>query len=58
MRVDHLDAQAILFEVDGDAEADLRRVAEPSLDDMAAFAPIVDVLAALHVQAHVRMFMN
>jgi len=29
-----------------------------SLDDMAAYAPVMDILAAMHVQANVRMFMN
>ena len=33
-------------------------VAELGLDDMAAFAPMIDILAAVHVKAHVRMFMS
>ena len=28
------------------------------LADMANFAPVVDLLAAIHVKAHVRLFMN
>ena len=28
------------------------------LDDMAAFAPVAEILAAVHVKAHVRLFMN
>lgn len=58
MKLNYLDAQAILFEVNGDAEADYERVADATLDDMASFAPTFDVLAALHVRATVRMFMN
>ena len=28
------------------------------LDDMAGFAPLAEILAAVHVKAHVRLFMN
>jgi urease accessory protein len=58
MKLNYLDAQAILFEVNGGAEADYERVADAGLDDMASFAPTFDVLASLHVRATVRMFMN
>ena len=33
-------------------------IANATLDDMAGFAPVDDILAALHVKGHVRMFMN
>jgi urease accessory protein len=58
MKLHYLDAQTILFEVNAEAEASYDRVADASLDDMAAFAPMIDILAAAHVQAKVRMFMN
>lgn len=58
MKIHHLDAQAILYEANADAEAAYGRVAAHGLDDMAAFAPVFDVLASLHVRAHIRMFMN
>ncbi|SIR52367.1 urease accessory protein UreF [Micromonospora avicenniae] len=58
MRIGHLDTQAILYEVNTTAAEEYQRVAVVGLDDMSAFAPVVDVLAAAHVQAHVRMFMN
>lgn len=58
MRIHYLDAQAILFRVNALAEAAYDRVSGLALDDMAAFAPEFDVLASLHVRAHVRMFMN
>jgi len=58
MKLNYLDAQAILFELNAGAEESYRRVADATLDDMAAFAPIADILAAVHVQSHVRMFMN
>jgi urease accessory protein len=28
------------------------------LSDMAGFAPLTDILAAIHTRAHVRLFMN
>ncbi len=58
MKLHYLDAQAILFEINADAEAAYERIAGYTIDDMAAFAPVYDVLASLHVRAHVRMFMN
>lgn len=58
MKLSYLDAQAILFEVNGGADATFERVVDASLDDMTAFAPTFDVLASLHVRAIVRMFMN
>lgn len=58
MRLHHLDAQAILFEVGQTAAADYGRIARSTLGDMEVFAPTADVLAAVHVGAFVRMFMN
>ena len=58
MRVDHLDTQAILSAAGETADEEYRRVRDASLDDMASFGPVIDVLAAAHLHAHVRMFMN
>ncbi|WP_406701292.1 urease accessory protein UreF [Singulisphaera sp. Ch08] len=58
MKIDYLDAQAILYRINGEVEADYERVADRSLDDMASFSPVIDVLAAVHVRARVRLFMN
>jgi urease accessory protein len=58
MKIHYLDAQAILFEVNGLVADAYERAASLGLDDMFAFAPEFDVLASLHVRAHVRMFMN
>ena len=58
MKIHYLDAQKILHEINGEAEEAYERIAGLTLDDMAAFAPVYDVLASLHVRAHVRMFMN
>jgi len=58
MRIHYLDAQAILFRVNSEAEAHYEQIASKSIDDMAAFAPVMDVVASAHVKATVRMFMN
>jgi urease accessory protein len=58
LKISYLDSQVALFAINDEAEAAYARVAKASLDDMAAYAPVLDVLAALHVQANVRMFMN
>jgi urease accessory protein len=58
MKIHHLDAQSILFEVNTTAEAEYTRVSGSTLDDMATFSPSLDVMAAVHVKAHIRMFMN
>jgi len=58
MRVSHLDGQALLHALGGTADRAYATAARASLDDMATFAPIADILAAVHVNAHVRMFMN
>lgn len=58
MRIHYLDAQRVLYEVNSLAAADYQRVAGLALDEMAAFAPAYDIVAAAHIQASVRMFMN
>jgi len=58
MKLHYLDVQSILFEINADAEEAYERVSAHSLEDMAAFAPMIDILASAHVQAKVRMFMN
>src|SRR5262245_26366982 len=58
MRVNYLDTQAILFEINAAAESAYEQVKLAELDDMFTFAPVADVLAAVHVKSNVRMFMN
>jgi urease accessory protein len=58
MKLHYLDAQSILFKVNGEADADYQRIASRSLQDMANFSPMIDILASAHVKARVRMFMN
>ena len=58
MRIDHLDTQRILFTAQARVEGDYQAVRELSLDEMASFAPVFDVLIAHHTTTHVRLFMN
>ncbi|MBO0835678.1 MAG: urease accessory protein UreF [Actinobacteria bacterium] len=58
MRVDHYQVQAILSAASGKAPDDYAAVRGASLADMAGFAPMTDILGAIHVRSHVRMFMN
>ncbi|MEI4744339.1 urease accessory protein UreF [Rhodococcus erythropolis] len=58
VRVDHLATQEILFEVNQSAGREYAAVRDYGLGDMSNFAPMIDILAAVHVKAHVRMFMN
>jgi urease accessory protein len=58
MRIDHRQVQAVLSAVDAAAEPDYAAVRQASLSDMASFAPMTDILAAMHVRSHIRMFMN
>ena len=58
MRVDHFETQRILFACGERIEAQYQQLQQAELEDMASFSPMLDVLAALHVQAHVRLFMN
>lgn len=58
MRVSFMDTQVILLEVNGNAEEAYERIADTSLDQMAGFTPFADIVAASHLHAHIRMFMN
>jgi len=58
MRLHYLDTQRLLFELNAKADDDYARIAGASLDDMASFAPVFDILASAHVHSHVRLFMN
>jgi len=58
MRVSHVDTQAILYDLNARAEAAYDTAAAARLSDMAGFAPLADILAAVHTKAHVRLFMN
>jgi urease accessory protein len=58
MRISHVDTQSLLFQLNADVDPAYAIAAVATLDDMAGFAPMADILAAVHVKAHVRLFMN
>jgi urease accessory protein len=58
MRLEHLDAQSIIFDVNSAAAADYAEIQDATLDDMHTFAPETEIAAAIHLQARVRMFMG
>jgi len=58
MRISHVDTQALLFQLNADVDTPYATAAAATLDDMAGFAPMAEILAAVHVKAHVRLFMN
>jgi urease accessory protein len=58
MKVSHVDTQRMLYRLNADAESAYEVAARASLADMAGFAPLAEILAAAHVKAHVRLFMN
>jgi urease accessory protein len=58
MRISHVETQKILFELNGCAEGSYARAAAARLSDMSGYAPLTEILAAVHARAHVRLFMN
>jgi urease accessory protein len=58
MRISHVDTQQMLYALNADVDAAYETAAGAGLDDMAGFAPLSEILAAVHVKAHVRLFMN
>lgn len=58
MRVTHLDTQRILFLLIRDFERQCAHAASTAPEDMCGYAPMTDILAAVHVRAHVRLFMS
>ncbi len=58
MRVTHLETQAILFGLGPAMDAQCRLAASLPLDRMSSYMPMTDILGAIHVKAHVRLFMS
>lgn len=58
MRVSHVETQRILYDLNAGTGSDYELAARSSLDDMSGFAPLLEILAAVHVKSHVRLFMN
>jgi urease accessory protein len=58
MKISHIETQKILYELNGRAESNYERAAAARLSDMSGYAPLTDILAAVHTKAHVRLFMS
>lgn len=58
MRITHIDIQRVLYGLTRRFDPLCRMSMRLSLDQMSAFAPMTDILAANHVRARVRLFMN
>ena len=58
MRIDHYHVQAILRETARMADGEYEAVHRAPLSEMASFTPLADILAAIHAQSHVRLFMS
>lgn len=58
MRVSHIDTQHILYELNGRTAFAYENAAAACLSDMSGYAPLTDILAAVHTKSHVRLFMN
>ena len=58
MRIGHVDTQGMLYTLGGEVDSLHARAQAIPLDAMRGFAPMMEVLAAVHVKAHVRLFMN
>ena len=58
MKVSHIDTQKILYELTEPIGEMYEAAATARLSDMAGFAPLTDILAAIHTRAHVRLFMS
>ena len=58
MKISHVDTQRMLYGLNADVEFAYETAAGARLADMAGFAPLAEILAAVHVKAHLRLFMN
>lgn len=58
MRITHFDCQKILFEVNKSIPEFCQQAVNTDISEMASYTPLIDILAAVHVDAHVRLFMN
>lgn len=58
LKIHYLDVQSILFQVNSAADEAYQQVADLSLNDMAVFAPQLDILNSIHIKSRIRLFMN
>jgi urease accessory protein len=53
-----MDTQRILYDLNARVDVDYQIAAKGRLPDMAGYAPLTEILAAVHAKAHVRLFMS
>ena len=58
MKISHVETQKILYEINELAAGAYESAAAARLSDMAGYAPLTEILTAVHTKAHVRLFMN
>jgi urease accessory protein len=58
MRVTHIDTQRILFQLNQEITQFCDCAEQGGVEQMTSYAPVTDVLAALHVGAYTRLFSN
>lgn len=58
MKIGHVDTQRMLYRLNAEIADSYEVASRSGLADMAGFAPLTEILAAVHVKAHVRLFMN
>jgi urease accessory protein len=58
MKVSHVETQKILYDLNALTEATYKSASGARLSDMAGYAPLTEILAAVHTKAHVRLFMT
>jgi len=58
MKISHVETQKILYELNGRLVAAYESAAAARLADRSGYAPMTEILAAIHTEAHVRLLMN
>lgn len=58
MRVTHYETQHILFELNDEIDRFCDMASCGDITQMASYVPVIDLLAAIHTQSFVRLFMN
>lgn len=58
LRVSHYETQAVLFRLGQKIDASYEKARNMKFEDMHAFVPEMDIMAALHEKGTMRMFMN
>jgi urease accessory protein len=58
MKISHVETQKILYDLNALADPAYESAAAARLSDMAGYAPLTEILAAVHTKAHVRLFMS